>query len=77
MTDRQKRIALLSFLICLAMFLLPPTGEPTEYGRLGYYRWEPIWEISDDRTIDFFRLLVQFGFILVPAWFIGFYARRD
>jgi hypothetical protein len=68
MTRHQRMVVGIALLICIAMFVFPPTGSPTTYGRTIDLGYEPLWEVMGTRRIlDYKRLLIQYAFVAVGA----------
>lgn len=56
--------------VAVAMFFVPPVGQPVSYGRNLARGYEFVFTLEGNRVIDIPRLLIQYGLLAAAAWLL-------
>lgn len=67
MNGAQKTIVFVALLLGVAMLLVLPVGDPTEYGKMSARGYRLAWN-TDGYSTDTIRLLIQFGILAFAVW---------
>lgn len=69
LSSKQRFVLWVALVLSIAMFLFPPVGFPTTYGRNLARGFRFLFTMGEESlVIDIPRLLIQYGLLAAAAW---------